>query len=133
MPSLKNIWIEPQPYIIRGAPLVSDSNMYQADILVGGMLCGSLCAHNVRRSLERVPGVENVRYFPEEDRFLVTYRAHAQQTDALRIAVLRAVWLRPLRALLARLRPPHRFRVETGEEAKRWHYLDNDLEGGRWV
>lgn len=133
MPSVKNIWTEPQPYIIRDAPLVADSGVYQADILVSGMLCGSLCAGNVRRSLERVPGVEGIRYFPEEDRFLVTYRARAQQTDALRMAVLRAVWFRPLRALLARLRPLRRSQSGAEEEAERRHYPCGDLGGARWV
>jgi len=133
MPTIKNIWTDPQPYIIRDAPLASDSGVYQADILVSGMLCGSLCASHVRRSLKRVPGVEGVRYFPEEDRFLVTYRARAQQTDALRAAVLRAVWFRPLRTWLARLRPLRRSHAEIGEGAKQGPYPDSDWGGARWV
>lgn len=72
-----------------------------ATLQIDGLLC-SACAANVRKRLERTPGVHSATVDLETARATVAFEPGNATTDDLVRAVESAVILRPLRRLLAR-------------------------------
>lgn len=92
-------FIEPKATVVEKGGAGAEST---ATLRIEGLLC-SACAINVRRRLERVPGVRSAEVDLERGEARVAYDAARAKPEALAAAVEGAVVLRPLRRLLARL------------------------------
>ena len=92
-------FIEPRASVVEAGGAGPDAT---ATLRIEGLLC-SACAANVRRRLERAPGVRSAQVDLERGQARVTYDPGRTTPEALAAAVEGAVVLRPLRRLLAAL------------------------------
>ncbi len=76
-----------------------------ATLQIEGLVC-SACAANVERHLRAVDGVRSVEVDLESGQACVVYNGEQASPDALVHAVHGAVWLRPVRRLIASLAGP---------------------------
>ncbi|MEX0786730.1 MAG: heavy-metal-associated domain-containing protein [Dehalococcoidia bacterium] len=92
-------FIEPHARVSR---IQAQAGETSATLRIDGLLC-SLCAANVRGRLERIGGVRAASVDLGRGEALVSYDAERVAPGALIDAIDRAVVLRPLRRLLAKL------------------------------
>ena len=78
----------------------NDGGQSTATLQIEGLVC-SACAANVERHLRAVDGVQSAKVDLDSGQACVVYGAAQASPDALVHAVHGAVWLRPVRRLIA--------------------------------
>jgi len=103
VPSLKNIWRNPDAELVSDTPL-DTPGVRQAEVRIRGLLC-YLCSVRVGLFFEALPFVKDISFHPQDDRFVVTYEGSECRFEELRKAVNNAVIGRKARVWLESVGP----------------------------
>ena len=108
MPRLLNLFID--PHVIRrrdealsdksGSAGLQPAPTREMDIHVAGLACTGICVRRTQQGLETLPGVQDVRFKPDEDTFTVRYHGDVLEHDRVEKAVRQQVVAKPVRKLL---------------------------------
>ena len=108
MPRLLNFLIDPHVIRRRDVALSDDAGSAglqpaptrEMDIHVAGLACTGICVRRTQQGLETLPGVQDVRFKPDEDTFTVRYHGDVLEHDRVEKAVRQQVVAKPVRKLL---------------------------------